>query len=272
MSGMLIEVTLREIFGMRAAVLDAWTDAVFDDEPGAPKLCERLMDDFHVHVGFEFPLPKAKRRLEVDDLSLGVVAKSLEHVGTWMGEEDMQILLGLCEAEWKELVAYIDVCRKNSNQWRRWPDDEFPSLHNPAKPQPDELKQEITYGRSIWRGPRDMRWIKPEVWIQMLVSSLDRLAAPADGQIEYLTALGSGDVDELGLAFQDVYVRFTRGFPRDRSLLAVDACAEVDTALRSPDLGWEFTDLDSPAWAEIRVLAATAAKALRRYLMSSEDK
>lgn len=76
MSGMLIEVTLREIFGMRAAVLDAWTDAVFDDEPGAPKLCERLMDDFHVHVGFEFPLPKAKRRLEVDDLSLGVVAKS----------------------------------------------------------------------------------------------------------------------------------------------------------------------------------------------------
>ena len=117
-----------------------------------------------------------------------------------------------------------------------------------------------------------MRWIKPAVWMQMLDSSHERHEAPADGQIEYLTALGSGDVDELGLAFQDVYVRFTRGFPRDRSLLAVDACAEVDKALRSPDLGWEFTDLDSPAWAEIRVLAATAAKALRRYLMSSEDK
>lgn len=57
---MLIEVTLREIFGMRAAVLDAWTDAVFDDEPGAPKLCERLMDDFMCMLVSSSLCPKQK--------------------------------------------------------------------------------------------------------------------------------------------------------------------------------------------------------------------
>ncbi|MFT3943637.1 MAG: hypothetical protein QM705_07415 [Ancrocorticia sp.] len=262
---MLIEVTLREIFGMRAAVLDAWTDAVFDDELGASKLCERLMDDFQVRVGCEFPAPNSPRLLEIDDLSLDVVARSLKHAGTWMREGDMQVLLGLFEAEWKELVAYIDSCQRDAKQWQRWPDNELPALHDPANPQVGDVKQVITYGHSSWVGPRDPSWVKPEVWMQMMVSSLERLTAPADGQIEYLTTLGSDDVDELGLAFQDAYVRFTRGFSRDRSPAVVDACAEVDKALRSLDLGWSFADLESPAWAKIRVLAARAAKALCCY-------
>ena len=268
-----IQVTSRELNGIRKAVLDAWTDHVFDQDPKRSEVCEKFLREFMIDTWFDWPVPRTPRVIEISDLTLEVVARSLAHSGTWMDDRDMRNILDLAWTEWEELRTYIEACRAGERPYPRWPEG------GPTGPDPqpsflpvDDPSLKVTYGHTVWRWPRTSHGLTPTEWIHILIETLDRLAAPADGQIEYLATLGAGDVDELGLAFQDVYVRFTRGFPRERSPLAVDACVEVDTALRSPDLGWEFTDLDSPAWAEIRVLAATAAKALRRYLMSREDK
>jgi hypothetical protein len=97
-----------------------------------------------------------------------------------------------------------------------------------------------------------------------LRESVGRLAAPAERQIDYLVALGVADlVDELALEFDDRYQPLRADLER-RSDEAAAACAALDRALSSPELGWRFRDLHSPPWEDVRALATTAVVYLRR--------
>ena len=102
--------------------------------------------------------------------------------------------------------------------------------------------------------------INVQQFLEWLISALDRLASPAEEQIQYITDLGSADMlDELALEFDDFFrpvaipLESTPNGPA-----AVAACRAVDEALQSETLGWFFADLGSAEWAAIRVLAARA--------------
>lgn len=101
-------------------------------------------------------------------------------------------------------------------------------------------------------------------WLLPLAASLQRLAAPASEQVEYLAALGVGDLaDELALEFDDLYRPLAARLDEFSPGLSL-ACQELDRRLASQHLGWTFTDLGSPGWAEVRATAAAALAALAR--------
>lgn len=103
----------------------------------------------------------------------------------------------------------------------------------------------------------------PEAF-RALVASLDRLAAHATEQVEYLVAIGVADLaDELALEFDDLH----RPLAAELSQLSPAcsaACQELDRELSSARLGWTFADLESPEWEEVRTTAAIASAALSR--------
>lgn len=97
-----------------------------------------------------------------------------------------------------------------------------------------------------------------------LAESLQRLAAPASEQVEYLSALGVGELtDELALEFDDLYRPLAARLVETSPGLSL-ACQQLDRMLASQHLKWTFADLGSPEWAEVRRTAAAALSALAR--------
>jgi hypothetical protein len=89
---------------------------------------------------------------------------------------------------------------------------------------------------------------------------LDRLSAPAEVQVAYLSQLRSGpSLDELALEFDDIYRPLGwRLATVERGAELITACESLEASLRSETLGWAFADLDSDEWAAIRMLAQDA--------------
>lgn len=107
--------------------------------------------------------------------------------------------------------------------------------------------------------------------LRSLISKLDRLAAPKDAQVQYLSELGVADlVDELALEFSDTY-QPARHELHEISPEGAELCNALDQALGDKDLGWRFADLGGPEWSEIRGQASAAAAALRRGMVDGDE-
>lgn len=89
---------------------------------------------------------------------------------------------------------------------------------------------------------------------------LERLNAPSEVQIEYLTKLGVADMtDELGLEYDALWPPVRAWLDRlPGGAMLMRACDALDALLSQKDLGWTFEDLRTPPWSAIRERAAAA--------------
>jgi hypothetical protein len=131
--------------------------------------------------------------------------------------------------------------------------------------------QRDTTAGPCWRatGPsdRDGELMRDEFdmprWLVILRTTLDRLAAPADRQVEYLEKLRVGPLaDELALEFDAAFAPLRPRMaesPDYSDLLA--ALKDLDRELLNKSNEWYTSSLaDSERWAAIRQAAAWALR------------
>ncbi len=95
-----------------------------------------------------------------------------------------------------------------------------------------------------------------------LKATVERLAAPADRQLEWLGELGTfPSLDELALEFDDEFGRvrplLEKGAVSMPGLAALDAQLSLMSGPENAEL-WRPEALDGPEWARVRELATGA--------------
>ena len=112
---------------------------------------------------------------------------------------------------------------------------------------------------------------QPDKVVEELCQILGRLASPSQTQTDYLQHLGVAPLaDELALEFHDLYILVPQlvaqrvlTHQQRKAVEAVSRKLDDMSACQEPSLWVEDALRSHPDWAEVRRLAAIAAKALR---------
>ena len=108
---LIIELTDREMRGTRAAVLEAVTDQIFDSEPDLLARSDLLLSEWSADARTADPESKTPRVVQVDEVTLEAVSRSLAHAAASIEEWELPIRIGLTRDQLDLLDARIAARR-----------------------------------------------------------------------------------------------------------------------------------------------------------------
>lgn len=108
---LIIELTDREMGGIRAAVLEAVTDQIFNSEPDLEARADLLLSEWSADARTSGSESKTHRVAQVDDVTLEVVGRSLAHGAASIEEWELPIRVGLTRDQLDLLDARIAARR-----------------------------------------------------------------------------------------------------------------------------------------------------------------
>lgn len=109
-----IDLNGRETHGVRASLLEAITDGVFDSEASTLEQSDRLLADLAAGTARATHGPQESRTIEMDAGTLVLIDRSLAHVAASIGAWELPIRVGLTNEELVELRARFAALARGS--------------------------------------------------------------------------------------------------------------------------------------------------------------